>query len=46
MQSRIQGAVFDLQHALGSALYMLCDLMAMSRAEEQRAQNEHIERSL
>ena len=46
MQRRIQGAVLHLQHIVRSALYVSCDLMAMSWPEEERAQDEHIERAL
>ena len=46
MQRWIQRAVLHLQHVLRSALYVFCDLMAMRWAEEERAQNEHIERAL
>ena len=35
-----------LQHVLSSPLNVLGNLMAMSRPEKQRAQNEHIERAL
>jgi len=46
MESRIQRAVLHLEHVLRSALYVFCDLMAMSWAEEERAQNQHIEGAL
>ena len=46
MQGRIQRAVLHLQHVRRSTLNVFCDLMAMSGAEEERAQNEHIERAL
>src|SRR5260370_2399026 len=46
MQGWIQRALLHLQHVLRSTLNMFCDLMAISGAEEERAQNEHIERAL
>src|SRR5260370_36484278 len=46
MQGGIQRAVLHLQHVLRSTLNMFRDLMAMSGAEEDREQNEHIERAL
>ena len=43
MQSRIERTVLHLQHAVSGALDVLGDLMAMSRSEEECAQNDHIE---
>lgn len=46
MQSRIERTVFHLKDAFGGALDVFGDLMAMSRSEEQGAQNEHVECAL
>jgi hypothetical protein len=38
--------MLDLQDAIGGALDVFCDLMAMSGSKEQSTQDEHIEGTL
>jgi len=38
--------MLHLQHIIGRPLDVLCDLMSMGRPEQERAQNEHIQRPL
>src|SRR5258708_723067 len=38
--------MLHLEHVLSSSLNVLCDLVAMRGPEEQRPQDEHIERAL
>jgi hypothetical protein len=38
--------MLDLQHVVRGALDVLCDLMAVRRAEEEGAQDEHIKGAL
>ena len=42
----IERPVLDLQHVFPSPLNMLRDLMTMSRAKQQRAQDQHVQGSL
>jgi hypothetical protein len=46
MQRRIQRTMLNLQHIVGGALNVPSDLTAMTRAKQQRSQDQHIERPL
>ena len=46
VESRVERAVFDLEYVVGGALDVLGDLMTVSRTEDQRSQNQHIQRAL
>ena len=46
VKSRIERAVFHLQHVFGAALNVLSDLVAVSRTEYERAQNQHVQGAL
>ena len=46
MQCRVQRSVLDQQQVVGIALDGLDDAMAVEGAEEQRAQDEEVERAL
>src|SRR5262249_30422753 len=46
MERGVERTVFDLQDVVGGALDVLGDLMSMRAAEEQGAEDQHIERSL
>src|SRR5467141_1822356 len=46
MQRRVQRAVLQTQNVVGGPLNVLRDLVAVRRAEEERAQDQHVERPL
>ncbi len=43
MERRVEGPVLDLQQIVSGPLYMLRDLMAVSRAEQESAKDQHVE---
>src|SRR5262249_35177796 len=45
VKRRVQRPVVDLQYIFGAALNVFGDLMSVRGAQQQRAQNQHVERS-
>jgi hypothetical protein len=46
VERRIQGSVFHLEHVVGLPLDDLGDGLAMGGTEDQRSQDQHVQRSL
>src|SRR4030095_17086404 len=46
LQRRVERAVIHFQHFLRRLLYVMRDVVAMQRAEEQSPQDQHVERAL
>src|SRR5207244_3154585 len=46
VQGRIEGSVLDLQHVFGAALDRVCDGLAVSRSEDERLEDQHVQGAL